>query len=310
MNWCGLLNVHKPTALSSRQVVDRVQTLVYPTKVGHAGTLDPLATGVLLVCVGPATRLISRVQQGRKRYVGRFRLGQRSDTEDIEGEVVPAGDWSGVTRQQIEQLIPEFLGSILQTPPQISALKVGGQRAYKLARRGVVVELKPRPVDVFSLKMTDFHPPEFELDVECGTGTYIRSLGRDIGERLGCGAVMSGLSRTAIGPFRLEDAVSLDSLNVVTLAGALVPPQAVLPELPRRTLGSNEIVAVRQGQTLPCRIATSDSSRAVSSREELRDLLPEGEVMLTDAAGTMIGLAVLDSSARCLRPTLVLSALH
>ena len=310
MNCCGLLNVHKPAALTSRQVVDRVQKLVYPAKVGHAGTLDPLATGVLLVCVGAATRLISRVQQGRKRYVGRFRLGQRSDTEDIEGQVVPAGDWSGVTRQQIEQLIPEFLGSILQTPPQISALKGGGQRAYKLARRGVVVELKPRPVDVFSLALMDFKPPELELHVECGTGTYIRSLGRDIGERLGCGAVMSGLSRTAIGPFRLEDAVSLDSLNVATLAGALVPPQAVLPELPRQKLGSSEIVAVRQGQTLPRRTATSDSSRAVSSREELRDPLPEGEVMLTDAAGTMIGLAVLDTSARCLRPTLVLSALH
>ena len=156
MSWCGLLNVHKPAALTSRQVVDHIQRLVHPAKVGHAGTLDPLATGVLLVCVGPATRLISRVQEGRKRYVGRFRLGQRSDTEDIDSEVVAGGDWSGVTRLQLEQLLPEFVGSILQTPPQISALKVGGQRAYKLARRGHVVDLKPRPVDVFSLELTEF----------------------------------------------------------------------------------------------------------------------------------------------------------
>ncbi len=311
MNWCGLLNVHKPAALSSRQVVDRVQKLVYPAKVGHAGTLDPLATGVLLVCVGPATRLISRVQQGRKRYVGRFRLGQRSDTEDIEGQIVPAGDWSGVTRQQIEQLLPEFLGSILQTPPQISALKVGGERAYKLARRGVVVDLKPRPVEVFSLDMTDFKPPEFELQVECGTGTYIRSIGRDIGERLGCGAVMSGLTRTAIGPFRLEEAVTLDSLNMAALATALVPPQAVLPELPRRTLGSNEIMAVRQGQSLSClQPDTHDPSRTVSLDEEWFDPKSKSEIMLTDATGAMIGLALPDISARCLRPTLVLSALH
>ena len=176
MSWCGLLNVHKPAALTSRQVVDHIQRLVHPAKVGHAGTLDPLATGVLLVCVGPATRLISRVQEGRKRYVGRFRLGQRSDTEDIDGEVVAGGDWSGVTRLQLEQLLPEFVGSILQTPPQISALKVGGQRAYKLARRGHVVDLKPRPVDVFSLELTEFEPPEFELRVELDRGrTFARS---------------------------------------------------------------------------------------------------------------------------------------
>ncbi len=307
MTWCGLLNIHKPAALTSRQVVDRVQKLVYPAKAGHAGTLDPLATGVLLVCVGPATRLISRVQQGRKRYVGRFQLGQRSDTEDIEGEIVPAGDWSGVTRLQIEQLFPEFLGSILQTPPQISALKVGGERAYKLARRGVVVDLKPRPVEVFSLEMRDFQPPEFELQVECGTGTYIRSLGRDIGERLGCGAVMSGLCRMAIGPFRLEGAVSLDSLNVATLSAALVPPQAILPDLPCWKLDTDEIVAVRQGRVLP---AASDSPPTSLLRDESHDSFPCREIMLTDATGNMIGLAQHDISARCLRPTLVLSALH
>ncbi len=307
MTWCGLLNVHKPAALTSRQVVDRVQKLVYPAKAGHAGTLDPLATGVLLVCVGPATRLISRVQQGRKRYVGRFQLGHRSDTEDIEGEVVPAGDWSSVTQLQIEQLFPEFLGSILQTPPQISALKVGGERAYKLARRGVVVDLKPRPVEIFSLAMRDFQPPEFELHVECGTGTYIRSLGRDIGERLGCGAVLSGLCREAIGPFRLEDAVSLNSLDVKRLATALVPPQAILPDLPCWTLDSGEIVAVRQGRVLP---ATSDSPPTSLLRDESHNSVPCREIMLTDATGNMIGLAQHDISARCLRPTLVLSALR
>lgn len=315
MNWCGLLNVHKPPALTSRQVVDRVQHLVYPAKAGHAGTLDPLATGVLLVCLGPATRLISRVQQGRKRYVGRFQLGRRSNTEDIDGEVVAGGDWSGVTRLQIEQLLPEFVGSIWQTPPQISALKVGGQRAYKLARRGVVVDLKPRPVEVFSMELTDFQPPEFVLHVECGTGTYIRSLGRDIGERLGCGAVMSGLCRTAIGSFRLDDAVSLDSLNATTLSAALVPPHAVLPELPRRMLTPAEIVAVRQGGVLPCGVIEErDSLRASPSRAG-SNFTPSnstsrcGEAMLIDAAGTLIGLALIDRPARCLRPVWVVPAL-
>ena len=141
MSWCGLLNVDKPPGMTSRQVVDHVQKLVRPEKVGHAGTLDPLATGVLIVCVGPATRLITRVQQGRKRYVGRFLLGKRSDTDDTDGDVVDCGDWSRVTRQSLEQTLPEFLGTIQQTPPQISAVKVAGHRAYKLARRGEAVVL-------------------------------------------------------------------------------------------------------------------------------------------------------------------------
>ena len=317
MSWCGLLNVHKPAALTSRQVVDHIQRLVHPAKVGHAGTLDPLATGVLLVCVGPATRLISRVQEGRKRYVGRFRLGQRSDTEDIDGEVVAGGDWSGVTRLQLEQLLPEFVGSILQTPPQISALKVGGQRAYKLARRGHVVDLKPRPVEVFSLELTEFEPPEFELRVECGSGTYIRSLGRDIGERLGCGAVMSTLCRTAIGRFRFEESVTLEALNATTLPAMLVPPQAVLPELPRRKLDPAEIVAVRQGRVLPrgAIIENESSPRVRSHGDDPRDAAPDdtvfsGEVVMLDASGAMIGLALIDRLARCLRPTMVIPALR
>ena len=296
MSWCGLLNVDKPAGMTSRQVVDHVQKLVRPAKVGHAGTLDPMATGVLIVCVGAATRLITRVQQGRKRYVGRFLLGKRSNTEDTDGDVVEGGDWSGVTQAHLEQMLPEFLGTIQQTPPQISAVKVAGHRAYKLARQGVTVELEPRPVEVFSLKISMFNPPEFELEIECGSGTYVRSIGRDMGERLGCGAVLSALNRTTIGRFELADAVPLGSLNATSLHEALMSPLAAVVELPQRKLDPAEIVWVRQGRPIPWGF--------------IPDADGHSEVTLIDTVGDMIGIAQADPLQQQLFPKLVLSALH
>ena len=296
MNWCGLLNVDKPPGMTSRQVVDHVQKLVRPDKAGHAGTLDPLASGVLVVCVGTATRLITRVQQGRKHYVGRFRLGQRSDTDDTDGEVVEGGDWSGVTRPMLEQMLPEFLGTIQQTPPQISAVKVAGHRAYKLARRGETVELEPRPVEVFSIRVSQFELPEFELEIECGSGTYVRSIGRDLGGRLGCGAVMSALRRTAIGRFEVADAVSLGSLNAASLRDVLMPPQTAVAELPQRKLEPEEVVRIRTGRPVPWGF--------------IPDADCHGEVTLVDLANNMIGIAQADPTRQQLFPKLVLSALH
>ncbi len=296
MSWCGLLNVNKPAGMTSRQVVDHVQKLVRPAKVGHAGTLDPLATGVLIVCVGAATRLIARVQQGRKRYVGRFLLGKRSNTEDTDGDVVEGGDWSGVTRVHLEQMLPAFLGTIQQTPPQISAVKVAGHRAYKLARRGETVELEPRPVEVFSLRIAMFEPPEFELEIECGSGTYVRAIGRDLGERLGCGAVMSALNRTMIGRFELADAVPLGSLNATSLREALMTPLAAVTELPQRQLDPAEIVWVRQGRPIPWGLMPAADCH--------------GEVTLVDAAEQMVGIALADPGQQQLRPKLILFALQ
>ena len=296
MSWCGLLNVDKPAGMTSRQAVDHVLKLVRPSKVGHAGTLDPLATGVLIVCVGAATRVITRVQQGRKRYVGRFLLGKRSDTEDTDGKVVEGGDWSGVTRSQLERLLPEFLGTIQQTPPQISAVKVAGHRAYKLARRGEAIELEPRPVEVFSMRISLFEPPEFELEIECGSGTYVRAIGRDLGERLGCGAVMSALNRTAIGRFELADAVPLASLNATSLRDSLMSPLAAVTELPQRKLDPAECVRVRQGRPIPWGF--------------LPDADCHGEVTLIDAAENMVGIAQVDPSQQQLLPKLILFALQ
>lgn len=298
MGWCGLLNVDKPSGVTSRHVVDQVQKLLHREKVGHAGTLDPLATGVLVICVGPATRLIARVQQGRKRYVGRFRLGQRSDTDDIDGTVVDAGDWSGVTRESLERLLPEFVGTIMQLPPQISAVKVAGHRAYKLARSGMSVELEPRPVEVFSLRLTRFEPPEFELDIECGSGTYVRSIGRDLGELVGCGVVMSALRRTAVGQFNVANAVPLDAVNAKSLPQLLQSPLAAISELPQRRLSSEEVTRIRQGRSISL---DGSSDHAVAAH---------GEIALVDATQQMIGIAYADSQLGQLLPRLVLSALH
>jgi tRNA pseudouridine55 synthase len=292
MSWCGLVNINKPTGISSRKVVDCVQQLVWPAKAGHAGTLDPLATGVLVVCVGSATRLISHIQSGRKRYIGRFLLGKRSPTDDIDAEMVEGGAWSNVTANQIQQLLPDFLGTIQQTPPRISAVKVGGHRAYKLARRGEAVELQPRPVTIFSLKLAEFQPPEFELEIECGSGTYVRSLGRDLGERLGCGAVMSKLCRMSVGPFTLSHSILLDSIDRLSLAQALTPPLAVVADLPRRSLNPTEICMVRQGQAICSKIDC--------------DVNYGGEVTLLDADQTLIGIAVREASSQRLFPKVIL----
>ncbi|MBW3542406.1 MAG: tRNA pseudouridine(55) synthase TruB [Planctomycetes bacterium] len=256
----GILNIDKPPGITSRKVVDRVAKLVRPVKAGHAGTLDPLATGVLVVCVGAATRLISRVQEQVKTYRGRFLLGQRSDTDDVTGTLVPVPGADGVTRERLEALLPQFVGRIAQVPPQFSAVHVGGRRAYKLARRGEDVELKPRTVEVHRLELLEFAQPEFELEIECGSGTYIRAIGRDLGEKLGCGAVMSALVRTAIGPFRLQDAVSLDELSAETLPEHLLPAVTAVADLPAYRASAEELVELRHGRPISRRLDAADGS--------------------------------------------------
>lgn len=182
----GLLNFNKPTGVTSRDAVDRVQRRVpRKTKVGHAGTLDPLAEGVLLICVGRATRLIPYIHLLSKSYHATFQLGCESVTEDTEGELIARPADPQPTLEQIQSVLPSFLGEIMQRPPKFSALKVDGTRAYKLARGGNEVELAPRPIQVNALSVIRYEYPDLVLDIDCGTGTYVRSLGRDIAESLG-----------------------------------------------------------------------------------------------------------------------------
>lgn len=246
----GLLNIDKPAGVTSRDVVNRVQRLVQPHKVGHAGTLDPLATGVLVVAIGPATRLIEYVQRMPKTYQGTFLLGRTSDTEDVEGNVLELPSPVVPTRDDVITAIPQFLGMIEQRPPAYSALKVGGKAAYKLARRGEAVALAPRPVKIHSIDVVRYDYPELELCVQCGGGTYIRSLGRDLAESLGSGAVMSALRRLAIGPFSADKAIDCESLSAPRIEKNVLSPLLALSQLPQIKLSNEQIVRVSQGQTI------------------------------------------------------------
>jgi tRNA pseudouridine55 synthase len=243
----GVVNLHKPRGLTSRQAVDCVKRLVRPAKTGHAGTLDPLASGVLVVCVGAATRLIAYVQAMPKRYVGTFLLGRESDTEDIEGEVRLIHDARQPTEAEIREAAARFVGEIEQRPPAYSALKVSGRRGYELARAGMPVEFAPRPIVIHRIDVVRYAFPELVLDVECGSGTYIRSLGRGIAEAAGTTAVMSGLVRTAVGCFRLEEAILPEQLTPDTLADWLHPPLAAVERLAKVMLTEQEAERVRHG---------------------------------------------------------------
>lgn len=237
----GILNLHKPSGISSREAVNRVLRQVAPAKVGHAGTLDPIASGVLVVCVGKATRLIEHLQRGSKSYRASFAFGQRSDTEDIEGQIEQLESPPVPTREQLEQTLPRFLGTIAQRPPSFSAIKVQGQRAYLRARRGELLELPARPVAIHALKLLDYQYPHWNLEIDCGSGTYVRSLGRDIAQSLGTEAVMTALVRTRVGPFRLEHAVTLEQLEHDRVAAHLLPAESAFPEMPRLDLQAEDL---------------------------------------------------------------------
>jgi tRNA pseudouridine55 synthase len=247
----GLLNINKPPGFTSRDAVNLVQRLARPAKVGHAGTLDPLATGVLVLCVGSATRLIEYVQRMPKRYIGTFLLGRSSPTEDVDGEVTILPDPPVPTLAQVEASAIKLVGKTQQRPPAYSALKVAGQRAYDLARRGETVELKPRPIEVYSLAVASCDYPELVLDIRCSGGTYVRSLCRDLAESLGTAAVMSALVRTEIGPWTLDTALDPRELAAVSWREHIDPPLKALSALTVCELAPAEVSRVRQGLFVP-----------------------------------------------------------
>ncbi len=246
----GLLNISKPAALSSRDVVNRVQRIVRPARAGHAGTLDPLATGVLVVCIGPATRLVPYVQRMSKRYLATFQLGRYSDTEDIEGQVIEVADARVPQLNELATALQQHIGTIEQRPPAYSALKVEGQRAYARARRGESLDLTPRAVRIDSIELLAYNYPELRLEVTCGSGTYIRSLGRDIAAAVGTAAVMSGLVRTAIGPFAVECAVTLAQIADHGIEPYLLNPLQAVPDLPCIQVTPSQVVELSHGRPL------------------------------------------------------------
>jgi tRNA pseudouridine55 synthase len=290
----GILNLNKPSGITSRAVVDRVARLLPRiNKVGHAGTLDPLASGILIICMGSATKLIESVQRMSKIYRTVIRLGARSDTLDAEGRVALVENPCVPSEAQVRQALAGQVGEILQRPPEYSALKVKGQRAYNLARAGRVVDLEPRIVRIDRADLVSYRWPLLELEIACGGGTYIRSIARDLGESLGCGGLVETLVRTRIGPFALDSSVDPMTLTRSSLAANLRPALDAVPDLPTITLDASQARAIAQG-------------RVVDAADLALDSLPHGEIALLDAGGRLIAIGQGDSSHRTIHPRKVL----
>jgi tRNA pseudouridine55 synthase len=246
----GLINLYKPTGITSRQAIDPIERLVRPAKVGHAGTLDPLADGVLLVTVGPATRLTKALHTWPKSYRATFLLGCRSDTEDCQGQITELRQAPIPDRDQLQQAVASLTGTILQQPPAYSALKINGQRAYRLARQGNAVELGARPVTIHQLQLARYEYPLLELEIVCGSGTYVRSLGRDVARAVGTEAVMTALTRTAIGHLTVESAVAPSALDSQSISQYLLPPVEAVRHLPCVRLTAEQLQRITYGQAI------------------------------------------------------------
>ncbi|MCK5288288.1 MAG: tRNA pseudouridine(55) synthase TruB [Candidatus Omnitrophica bacterium] len=209
----GLIFVNKPRGVTSHDVVDVVRKKLNIRKVGHSGTLDPLAEGLLIMLVGKYTKEFSKFANFDKEYMGILKLGEVTSTGDSQGEVLKKSEYTHIETKTIEENFERFVGDIKQIPPMVSALRVKGKRLYELARRGITVEREPRDIKIYSLKIEKYDLPFVEFCVHCSKGTYVRKLAEDIGENLGCGAHMVKILRLSIGPYKLKDAVELKDIN-------------------------------------------------------------------------------------------------
>lgn len=275
----GILNVNKPIGPSSFAVVRTLRRLSGVVKAGHGGTLDPAADGVLPILINGATRLADFVHEWPKTYIASVTFGFTSDTGDREGTITPSGDPTAISRDRIETELPSFTGRIEQTPPLYSALKQGGEALYKKARRGEAVERRARQVEIFSIRLMDYDPAAAvtRLEVSSGRGMYVRSLAHDLGVALGCGAYLSGLTRSAVGPLTLADAVPLATLAAAGegWTGWLLPMDLPLRDWPAVALDATAAQAIRRGQAVPAPNATAGRYRLLGPDG---DLLAWGEV--------------------------------
>jgi tRNA pseudouridine55 synthase len=220
----GILIINKPAGPTSYDIVDRIKRITRIKKVGHAGTLDPFAEGVLIVLINDATKLQAKFMDMPKTYIGTLRLGETSSTYDVGGikSETQMPNANSITKVQIQKTIEFFIGEINQVPPIHSAIKVNGVRAYKLAWQGEKPELKPRKIKIYNIKILNYEWPYLKIEVDCSRGTYIRSLAHDIGQKLGCGAYLEALTRTKIGKFSIENSVKIDELNSLNWTKKLI----------------------------------------------------------------------------------------
>ena len=294
----GFINLYKPVGITSMDALRRIKrTTGQRQKVGHGGTMDPLARGVLPVCFGQATRLMDYVVGGVKRYVMDVTLGVSTTTYDAEGEVSATGSPEGITRADVETALEGFVGTILQTPPMYSAVKVDGRRLYKLARAGIEVEREPREVEIHIIRVVEFAPPKLTLDVECGRGVYMRSLAHDLGQVLGCGGHVADLVRLRCSGFNADEGVTLEQLEADAESPEgwrqrLHPIDWVLRDLKSISVGAHAEQFLRHGQPVSLGRPNLDAGYL----EQFRAY---------DSAGRFLALVRYDRPANSWRPVKV-----
>lgn len=249
----GIINVYKEAGFTSHDVVAKLRGICKQKKIGHTGTLDPDAVGVLPVCLGSGTKLCDLLTDKTKEYVARFRLGMTTDTQDISGKVLSIKDVM-VSPEDVRRVLSSFVGDLEQIPPMYSALKVQGKKLYELAREGKEVERKPRPITIYEIELLKAEHPEYEIRVKCSKGTYIRTLCHDIGQALSCGAVMTSLVRTRVGSFTIGEAKTLSELQALAdidgLHNIITPVEEMFRELPSVTVLEEADKALQNGNQL------------------------------------------------------------
>ena len=277
----GVLVVDKPVGMTSHDVVQSVRRGTGIRRAGHTGTLDPRASGVLVVLIGPAVRLSEYVSASDKRYQATIRIGSTTDTYDAEGRITSQNQFEDISEEQFDEILQQFVGEIKQVPPPYSAVKVKGRKAYEMARKGEEVELQPRTINVYSLEVLEWALPEAVIDVYCSSGTYVRSLTNDLGNALGTGAFLVGLRRTKSGRFTLRDAVPLRRLQESFDAGDwykfLIPAAEALADWPLIELDADQVEKVRHGHRIPAEEDHSGWARGVSEQGDLVALMEVDE---------------------------------
>lgn len=277
----GVILLDKPLHMSSNHALQKVKRLFDAQKAGHTGSLDPLATGMLPICLGEATKISAFLLDADKTYRFKCQLGSRTATADAEGEVIESRPFEHITLDDVKNVLPRFTGDIEQIPPMYSALKKDGQRLYELARQGLEVERKPRPVTIYRLEILDFQQGELELEVQCSKGTYVRTLAEDIGQALGCGAYVSQLRRLTVGPYS-GDMVSLEQLEKLAdqgfeaLDAELLDLDSGIIDWPEVRLDADSAFYVKQGQ--PVQVSRAPTEGWVRIYDD-QGFLGLGEIM-------------------------------
>ncbi|MBX3180139.1 MAG: tRNA pseudouridine(55) synthase TruB [Candidatus Hydrogenedentes bacterium] len=279
----GILLVDKPAGMTSHDVVDRIRRAARMRRVGHTGTLDPAATGLLILCLGPATRLSEHFTAKSKVYEGTMRLGVVTDSYDLDGAVVAEHPVPPLDRDAIQAACDAFTGTIQQVPPMVSAVKVGGERLYKKARKGQTIEREPRTVNVSAFDVLSYTPPDAAVRITCSSGTYVRSLCHDAGQALGCGAALASLRRLAVGQHRVEHALPIDALDSPEAVEAHLLAMGDALDLPAAILGESGRAALAHGNP-------------VSARDLLEGCpVPQGWVQMKDREGELLALGIVES---------------